>query len=352
MKIGFLLAGFLGIVSAQAHLVIINRTSVHIHDEQTGAEIAKTSSFPTVESIYGGALGPDGDIYVAGNNLGLGSVLKFDGRTSAALGAFVPQNGSGIRSPLGLAFGTDGDLFVSSSDFTPPSGYISRFDGRTGASEGTFVPVEAGLTGPIGITFGPDGNLYIADGTGIVKFNGQTGASMGRLYPTSGAPSDPPRGLAVDADGTVYFVNSNVNRLESNGEATVLVNGATAGLELATRIAIAPDGDLFVGEGRSLEVKRFTRTGQSKGVFARAAAEGNIWMAGLLFSGPRMKIAANANSGVTVTWPETYGRFSAQTRAEASGSAQWQPVTGVRADGGWKFEAPANGSAVFRLVRE
>lgn len=356
MKVSFALAGILGcLFSANAQLVILNRTSVHLHDEQTGAELKQFSTFPGVESSTAATIGPDGDLYVTGNNLGLGSVLKFDGRTGAPLGAFVPQQNSGIRTPTALAFGTEGDLFISCLDFGGGGSYVIRFDGRTGAPEGHFIPPGGGLSMPVAMAFGADGNLYVADSAGIIKFNGQTGANMGVVYATPVVNNlpDPPRSLAFDAEGNFYVVNKDVRRVDASGNVSTVIDGTSAGLQLPSKFVIGPDGDLYVGEDQTLEIKRFNRQGESKGLFARADISGHVGLNGLTFTGPRMKISANANGGVTVRWPETFGRFSAQTRTDVAGNASWENIAGVRAGSEWRFETPAgNGQAVFRLQRE
>src|SRR5262249_20166304 len=80
------------------------------------------------------------------------------------------------------------DLLVASSN----SDSILRYDEKTGAFLGTFVPRgSGGLAGPVGMSIGPDGNLYVASGTyyvvpdrpnpapdRILRFNGATGAFL------------------------------------------------------------------------------------------------------------------------------------------------------------------------------
>jgi hypothetical protein len=84
-----------------------------------------------------------------------------------------------------LAFGTGGDLFVTSANSTLPD-VVRRYNGTTGAPLGAFT--QGGpLDTPMGLGFGPDGYLYVGSDYGgeILKYNGQTGAYIGAIaHPT------------------------------------------------------------------------------------------------------------------------------------------------------------------------
>ena len=75
---------------------------------------------------------PDGSLLVSS---GTNEVLRYDGTTGAFLGAFVAAGNGGLSNPRSLAFGPDGNLYVSSSG----SNSMLRFSGSTGAFLGTFV---------------------------------------------------------------------------------------------------------------------------------------------------------------------------------------------------------------------
>src|SRR5262249_59406016 len=88
----------------------------------------------------------------------------------AALGAFVA--GGNLSGPVHAVFGPDGNLYVSSID----NGKVLRYNGTTGAFLNTFVDniphgfvvtdpqTQAGFAiGPLGLAFGPDGNLYVSN---------------------------------------------------------------------------------------------------------------------------------------------------------------------------------------------
>lgn len=76
------------------------------------------------------------DLYVSSSLTN--SVLKYNS-TGAFLSAFVPAGSGGLNAPQGLAFGPDGNLYVSGA------GSVLRYNGNTGAFLSTFVPT--GTTG-------------------------------------------------------------------------------------------------------------------------------------------------------------------------------------------------------------
>ena len=85
---------------------------------------------------------------------------------------------------------------------TPDFNIVSRFDDSTGAPQasGGVTYTTGGLAGASGVAFGPDGNLYVSSNLGtaggggnVLEFNGTTDAYIG-VYATlpdfSAAPAD------------------------------------------------------------------------------------------------------------------------------------------------------------------
>ncbi len=117
--------------------------------------------------------GPDGNLYVASSNwftssngpvysgdFPPGAILKFDGKTGAFLSTFITGGSGGLANPVGLLFGPDGDLYVSSCAMDgilqalSHTSAVLRYDGTTGAFLNTFVtPDSGGLRCPISMTF-------------------------------------------------------------------------------------------------------------------------------------------------------------------------------------------------------
>jgi hypothetical protein len=125
---------------------------------------------PARQSVFGPDGNHDGapDLYVA--SAGSNAILRYDGTSGSFIDAFVTSGSGGLNGPFDLAFGPDGNLYVSmlgNNPSSPPSpGQVLRYDGSSGAFLGV---VASGLTTPDGITFGGDGSLYIAsEGTNEV----------------------------------------------------------------------------------------------------------------------------------------------------------------------------------------
>jgi DNA-binding beta-propeller fold protein YncE len=123
------------------------------------------------------AFGPDGNLYVAGDQIA--GILRFNGLTGAFIDAFVASHPySNDLTPRGLAFGSNGDLYALAAPATQPGGApsftepnrILRYNGATGASMGEFVSPGDQLGQPSAIAFGPDGNLYVATRKPLIRF--------------------------------------------------------------------------------------------------------------------------------------------------------------------------------------
>jgi hypothetical protein len=162
------------------------------YDGVTGAFLSNFAGTGHLDSTHGVIFGPDGNLYV-GDRVGTfgqlqgGRVLRFDGTNGAFIDEFVPHGSGGLRHPFGMAFARDRrrgnrlDLFVCNLP-----GNVLRYDGVTGAFVGEFVKTgSGGLDSPIGMAFGPDGNLYLAD-TGVFngisavrRYQGPNGAAPG-----------------------------------------------------------------------------------------------------------------------------------------------------------------------------
>jgi len=174
------------------------------------------SSSPNLKSPLGMAFGPDGNLYVA--NFETSSILRFDGSTGEFMGTFA--SGGGMDGTVDLAFGPDGHLYVVCLN----NDRIFQFEGQKGSGSfmGTFASGH-GLNHPTALTFGPDGNLYVAEygNNKILRFNGSTGAFMGTFVEGSLEPGYGglmrPTSLIFGPDGKLYvtsFLNNKVLRYE------------------------------------------------------------------------------------------------------------------------------------------
>ena len=132
---------------------------------------------------------------------------------------------SGIVNPTGLAFGPDGDLYVSSRH----EGTLYRVD-----AQGTVAPFADGLGIATGLAFDTQGRLYVGDRRGTVHQVAATGearvfARLGpsvasyhlafddaeRLYVSYPTLSGSDQVYCIDADGEIHTVARELGRAQS-----------------------------------------------------------------------------------------------------------------------------------------
>jgi streptogramin lyase len=105
-------------------------------------------------------------------------VQEYDTATGAFVKTFASLIGS---SAEGLAFGPNGDLFVTSIE----DNAVEEFDGITGVFVKTVNTAPIVL--PLGLTFGPDGNLFVGNANGFVDELDQSGAVIKTFLPQTGS---------------------------------------------------------------------------------------------------------------------------------------------------------------------
>ena len=170
------------------------RNQVKRYDRGTGAFIDLFASTnlagPLGMTIHGEVL------YVTNSNSPQG-VQRFDARTGVNTGSFVPslENPSPRDVKVNPA---NSRLYVLYYN----EGTIETFDLETMASFGLLVPAGT-LLSPGAMAFGPDGNLYVSEGAfgdgtmvhpaffGVRRYNPTTGALIDVFANTGGATSPP-----------------------------------------------------------------------------------------------------------------------------------------------------------------
>jgi hypothetical protein len=172
-------------------------------------------------------------------------VLRYNATTGAFVDDFIPAISGGFSGGNPLAFGPDGNLYITST-----SGVV-RYDGSTGAFLGTFIATgSGGLSGPGAPAFDPSGSyLYVASGgtNQVLKYNAQTGAFVG-VTASSGLSN--PTEVIFGSDGLLYVLSRGNNRIlrytESGTYVDDYVPAGSGGLSYALSMAFAPNGDLLV----------------------------------------------------------------------------------------------------------
>jgi DNA-binding beta-propeller fold protein YncE len=119
------------------------------------------------------------------------TVETFDLATKASLGLLMPAGSplgsGGLYTPSAMAFGPDGNLYISGGTFGGNLG-VRRYDATTGAFIDFFAKTGSDAYVPTGIAFGPDDNLYVAtqNDANVMRFHYPTGAFMGFFVPDGG----------------------------------------------------------------------------------------------------------------------------------------------------------------------
>lgn len=195
-------------------------------------------------------------------------VLRYDATSGAFVDTFVTKHNGGLNDPIGLLFGPrDHNLYVSSGQFSGTGQLrgVPRYDGSSGAFIDGFTEDER-VRSPRGIIFGPDGNLYVADATiaadgsvvgRVVRFDGETGAFMDDFVPAALGGLGRPGGLLFGPTGRndgkfdLYVASSGNNRIlrydgTTGAFVSEFVSSASGWLDHETSLTFGPDGNLYV----------------------------------------------------------------------------------------------------------
>ncbi len=177
-----------------------------------------------------------------------GTIGTFAGTTSPGNNTEVPALQANLGGPRGIAFNTNGDLYVVmvGNDcvryIDADSSYLHAFAGTgamgsTGFSGDNGQALTAQFYSPYGVEVAPNGNVYIADlnnrrirmvdvTTGIIS----TVAGSGLLpYDGDGVPATQaaignPHFMAFDAQGNLYFTDQQLHRIRKVDAVTGIIS--------------------------------------------------------------------------------------------------------------------------------
>ena len=181
------------------------------------------------------AVGPDGLLYVSSRFEGRVYRVFDDGRYEVIA--------SDLGVACGLAFGSDGSLFVGDR-----AGSIFRID-RNGRTE-TFANIPSSIAA-FHLAMSPDGVLYVSAPTLASYDSVRRVDANGRVEPLN-IPFGRPQGLAFDAGGVLHVVealagSSGVYAIRADRDPELVVAGA--GL---VGVAFARNGEMVVASSDSV----------------------------------------------------------------------------------------------------
>jgi sugar lactone lactonase YvrE len=224
---------------------------------------------------------PDGFIYVSDQSshrirkispFGFVSTLAGSGT-----GAYAEGFGTNavFNFPTGLCIDAVGNIYVADNGnnrirLIKPSGIVSTFagSGTSGFEDGVGTSVK--FNGPVGVVISLSRTLYVTDNnnhrirmisdSGVVStFAGKSSSGYSDGIGTNAIFSNP-RGLAIDASGTLYVTEDShrIRMITSSGVVTTLAGSGSPGFSDGFRtsalfnfpvsLAIDPSGNIFVGD--------------------------------------------------------------------------------------------------------
>ena len=252
-------------------------------------------------------------------------------RVAGSLG----EGGQGINirlnSPEGLAFDSNGDLYIADTGnnrvlrLDIASGVISRIagDGNAAFKGENIDAKEASLHGPTALAVDEDDNLYLADlRNNLIRVidldtnristlagNIQTGFS-GDGGEARRARLAKPEGVAVDPNGNIIIAdtgNRRIRRVDADDRTISTIagdgNGIYAGdggpatrasMSSPRRVAVGPDGNVFISDALDHRIRAI----KSDGTMTTVAGNGVITFAG--DGGPALSASLNRPLGMTV----------------------------------------------------
>ncbi|MDH5400465.1 MAG: hypothetical protein OEX02_20085 [Cyclobacteriaceae bacterium] len=153
------------------HLLVVGKynDAVKKFDIDSGTFISDFTHGFSLSEASKAAIGPDSMLYVGQGGLA-GSVVRFNIQT----GAFVDEYITGLSNPTGLAWDTNGRLYVAS--YNTGEVWLYHADGTP---DSVFV---SGITGPVDIWFDKAGDMFVNDWpVGEVKRYSATGEPKAAL---------------------------------------------------------------------------------------------------------------------------------------------------------------------------
>jgi sugar lactone lactonase YvrE len=278
-------------------------------------------------SPTGLALDGSGNLYIADTGNNRIRRIGVDGTITTIAGTGVqdqsaegtPALAADLNAPSGVAVDRAGKLYIVENDRVltiAPDGTIRTVAGAlysSGYNGDNVAAASALLDSPTGIAVDAPGNVYISDtdnqrirkvGTdGIIRTIAGTGAEgfSGDGGPATAAQIGGPYGLAVGADGSVYFAdhgNHRIRKILPDGTIITVAGGGDNGVrvgparnaELVEPVGIAIDaaGGLYLTDRSANRVYRVADLTKELGTVARA------WVSATRAGAPKKRLSTES----------------------------------------------------------
>jgi streptogramin lyase len=252
------------------------------------AGVAGSGGTPRSAALFNGpqglAIGPDQTLFISdtGNHairriLPTGQASKVAGLYGVRGSADGAGSTARFNTPLGIAVGSNGDIFVADSVNNTVRKIvgttvttIAGTPGRTGSVDGDSV--NARFNTPVGLALDPSGNVLVADSmnhtirrlspTGVVTTWAGRAAQSGFANGTGAdARFASPWGLTTDSHGNVYVAdwgNSAVRKVTSAGVVSSYTVGLGGTFRTPKGVVLDAAGNMIVTDSGSCVIRRIT----------------------------------------------------------------------------------------------
>jgi PEP-CTERM motif len=217
------------------------------------------------QSEFGNVFAPSG-LTIAGGNLYVASngdpALGTHIAELSPAGVPIPNSyGSTFVTLEGIAADQHGNIFAG--DFT--FGGVAEF-----AKNGSVIGFgDSTPEAPRGLAFDSQGNLYVATSNDIMRY---TPGGVGSVFATTGG--NQPWGMAFDSHGNLFVANASANTIEEYTPGGVGSVFASTGLSTPKGLAFDSMGDLFVANYGNSTIEEFTANGTGSLFATLDTAEG------------------------------------------------------------------------------
>ena len=220
-----------------------------------GVTTAYNSGFTSPASMIADAAG---DVFVADSSAGKVYEIPTGSSTPSAIG-------TGFVSPTALAFDANGNLFVADDGVpeieeiwnTGVTGAFVRRNANNGCQRDKLLFGGTALATPMGLAVGPKGTLYISDSGNkrVVSYNPTTGQLTTTAASAANGLSSP-MGVAVDSSGNLYVADTGVNEVFVFWSAGGFTTLAPAGISEAVGVTVDASGSVLVADKASGNIVR------------------------------------------------------------------------------------------------